>query len=64
MDNTTHLRITDMPKEEQTRLVNMAERYSQYTAGNAYIPLQDLPKYESAFKQIHPTADITKNLSI
>lgn len=53
MDNTTHLSIADMSREEQTRMVNMAERYGQYTAGNAYIPLQDLPKYESAFNQVY-----------
>ena len=31
----------------------MAERYKQYTQGWAYIPPQDLGKYEKAFKQFY-----------
>ena len=51
-----------MPKEEQTRTVNMAEMYGQYLAENAYIPLQDLPKYERAYKQVY--GKLHQNLSI
>lgn len=53
MDTTTRLNIADMPKGEQARMANMAERYGQYMAENAYIPLQDLPKYERAYKQVY-----------
>lgn len=31
----------------------MAERYRQYMQGWAYIPFQDLGKYEKAFKQVY-----------
>ena len=58
---TTHLSIADIPKEEQTKTVNMAERYGQYLAENAYIPLQDLPKYERAYKQVY--SKLHQNLS-
>lgn len=62
INHTTHLSIAEMPKEEQTRMVNMAERYKEYLAEHAYIPLQDLPKYESAFNQIYHRKP--QNLSI
>ena len=59
MNTTTHLSIADMPKEEQTRMVNMANHYRQYKNGTAYIPLQDLPKYEAAYQRIYPKKDMT-----
>ena len=31
----------------------MADYYRQYINGDAYIPLQDLPRYERAFKKIY-----------
>jgi hypothetical protein len=30
----------------------MAQRYREYVQGWAYIPIQDLPKYEKAFKEV------------
>ena len=31
----------------------LAERYKEYLGGLAYIPLQDLPKYEKAYKKVY-----------
>ena len=31
----------------------MAQRYREYVLGWAYIPIQDLPKYEKAFKEVN-----------
>ena len=33
--------------------LEMAKRYRQYLLGNAYIPYQDLAKYEKAHKAIY-----------
>ena len=30
----------------------MAQRYREYLQGWAYIPIQDLPKYEKAFNEL------------
>jgi len=45
--------LLELTKEEQTRIVNMASYYQQYISGDAYIPLQDLPKYEAAYKRLY-----------
>jgi hypothetical protein len=45
--------LLELTKEEQTRIVGMADHYGQYMEGNAYIPLQDLPKYKAAYKRLH-----------
>ena len=31
----------------------MAQRYLMHKAGNAYIPLQDIVRYENAYKKIY-----------
>lgn len=33
--------------------IAMAKRYSEYKAGNAYIPLQDMVRYERAYKKVY-----------
>lgn len=33
--------------------MNLAKRYKEYLAGYAYIPYQDLPKYEKAFDEVY-----------
>lgn len=33
--------------------MDMAEKYKMWVQGWAYIPLQDLPKYEKAYKEIY-----------
>jgi len=33
--------------------VAMAERYKECQAGNAYIPLQDMARYETAYKKVY-----------
>ena len=32
--------------------IAMSDMYAQYLLGWAYIPLQDLPKYEKAYKKV------------
>lgn len=39
--------------EELKNAAPKAERYKQYLAGNAYIPLQDMAIYEKAYKLIY-----------
>ena len=41
-----------MEQKLTTAEIARAERYRQYCGGFAYIPLQDLPKYEKAFKKV------------
>lgn len=33
--------------------IAMAKRYSEYKAGNAYIPPQDMVRYEKAYKKVY-----------
>ena len=47
-----------MNQEQDIQKLEMAQRYRQHLLGHAYIPLQDLPKYEKAFKEIY---EKTKN---
>lgn len=37
--------------ETMTMIMNMAKRYRLYLLGLAYIPYQDLPRYERAYKE-------------
>lgn len=45
--------LLELTKEEQTRICNMASCFQQHLNGDAYIPLQDLPKFEAAYKRLY-----------
>ena len=49
------MRIEDLTIEQQEQMVDMSARYKMYLHGYAYIPLQDLPKFENAFKIVYAT---------
>ena len=42
-----------MAQKPTTAEIVRADYYRQYMLGFAYIPLQDLPKYEKAFKKLN-----------
>ncbi len=48
--------LSELTKEEQTRISNMAICFQQHMNGEAYIPLQDLPKFEAAYKRLYGKA--------
>lgn len=41
-----------MEQKPTTAEIARADYYRQYCCGFAYIPLQDLPKYEKAFNKV------------
>lgn len=45
--------LLKLTKQEQSVLVAQAETYKQYIQGHAYIPQQDLVKYEKAYNTIY-----------
>lgn len=45
--------LSELTKDEQTRIVAMSDRYQDYLADRAYIPLQDLPKYKAAYQRLY-----------
>ena len=53
-ENISPRKLTTMKSIMNTDvIIAQAERYRQYMQGWAYIPLQDLPRYEKSFKQIY-----------
>lgn len=45
--------LSELTKEEQARIANMASCYRQHMNGETYIPLQDLPKFEAAYQRLY-----------
>lgn len=41
-----------MEQRPTTAEIARADRYREYCCGFAYIPYQDLPRYEKAFKKV------------
>lgn len=56
--------LLKLTKDEQTRIANMAKYYKLYLAKHAYIPLQDLPKYEAAYQRLHPKKENTPDIEM
>lgn len=56
--------LPELTKEEQTRIYGMAKYYQLYLAKHAYIPLQDLPKYEAAYQRLHPKKENTPDIEM